>query len=396
MTIKKYYQSKKGRPHRWSGTRAAINAMKFAGKIYGRWKHNSGIRKRNLARQHSAGRGLTKTKTVRSGALVDTSQHADLSHRYVKLYLSKKPIKGKYACTINHQTSALLTSNSGQQLATRLNAFLTPNQFVRAKSTGTPPIADILPYNFFDLNLYEYTTGSVASATNALPPMDRVGIKKITGEYQFRNFMTSDSAVEIWFVKKNTDANSSGDAITLWQAELGNTAFTGPVSVQATKTTNPTTGYPNYFTYGNIPTRCREWNKQHKILKVVKFDLQAGATKKIKFDIQVNRFFDKYTQAALDGSTVYYHKGQTIEAFIIARGVPVKDVTSGITYTSQITPSPQEIAYTLNYNVSLVYPPVSQRVYQLITDAGYVADPFAANSFNQINDVDAKAAVDAV
>ncbi|QKQ15096.1 Cap [Trichosanthes kirilowii geminiviridae] len=351
-----------------------------------RHAHASGTSSRTATR---FGRSHTRTKTKRK-KFGDFSSHNDLSKDFMAIYLSKRKLgKVSSQSTINHQWSSIFTASSGIQGVHYINTFLPVQWFTTGLSTGAPTTANQLACSPFDLNPYQVTTGSIANAVNAYPLNDKAGIKSIKGEYQFTNFSTADAEVDVYWVKYNMDSNASGTPTAIWSAMCTNANVGGVNATQATKTTNPVSGAMLATTMGNSPWVYREFRSQFKLLKCRKFALQAGGTKKIAFNIHVNRYFDDYTQSNMNATGVAHHKGQSIACFMIVRGAVVKDVSSGITYTNQITTAPTDIGVTLAYNVGCVYPAPNKRTYATRTDAGLVADPYVAGGFKLTNVVDA-------
>lgn len=305
--------------------------------------------KRKFRRAH-VNRGVKKVTEGVEGAI-----HNDMQCLNVRFSLGlSKPPGGLGKWNYKHEFGVcyfadlpMKTGVQGQASVwtafTIANLIGVPNANVNSSDWSSNP---------FDLNPYQYTTGSVvipATTNVAKIQTDVVRINHVSGEMNFTNLTVETNRLDVYFMVASSNHDLS--VLSVWDQILTSQAGNQSVGAPATIVNGAVTaGYVNpsaSFSKGYINSYGEEFTKFYptmkkfwRIKKKLTLCLSAGQTKRIKYGIPINKVIHKQDLLALFASNLEYVKGLTMEVFVISRGSPVK-----IFDTAGTTMSPALLEY---------------------------------------------------
>ncbi|AJD07540.1 putative capsid protein [Sewage-associated circular DNA virus-24] len=190
--------------------------------------------------------------------------------------------------------------------------------------------------NPFDLNPYQYTTGGVIQAASTDKnhiQTDVVRMNSIKGEMNFTNLTVETNRLDVYFMICSSNHNLT--VTQAWDTILTSEALNQSAGSAATIVNGAVVaGYVNPsspFSGGSINSYGEEFTKYYrsmrkfwKIKKKLTLCLSSGQTKRLRYNIPINKVLHKEVLIAMNSTGIQKVKGLTMECFVISRGSPVK------------------------------------------------------------------------
>lgn len=375
--------------------------MAIPGRNSGRKTHP--YRKKNShpvgqKRKSSGGHAARKKqKVARKPRYEETNvQGAVISHDYLKISLRKpKKIRTEGKFVYNHQFSFVSElTTTGLQHVNDLWQILRSDQIIKASAKTTSGAVGTSSWSqsAFAMDPNKKTTGGDATddvfdsvintgdKDNTTTISGQIYIPRIHGEYNCLNMSNVSASVKVlWFLCQN---QCNVTPVEYWTAYM--TSTTGGQAAPVQKSTggvSSTMGYATYDVYGVTPFKNREFEKNWKCIKVSKFDLAAGESKRTNFDVYANYLADY--RRVLDqskSSTNVYMKGVSLSAVVIAKGGPVFVAAASEASSDKVTAGPVKLGWFGYYNVTFQGRPMSTKLPPVMmrTDAQLYSSSTAA------------------
>lgn len=277
---------------------------------------------------------LTVTKTKKSETdepnIVDEHQ---LSIKRFTIKVHDHAPKGlvllnKQTIQVSNQSFASISGSganqsfSGRQICLDFARYGSHNQLVSNNATWTQ---DVLPIALKDMNYNQYTTGGVSFAAGKQPAGDRFLWKSSVHDMEIKSGISAAQYITIYVLLAKKDTANA--PIAQWQsgnAAQGAIASGGTTAPAMTFIANMTASNPGVLGYcdqtqiGNSPQQSRLFKEYFKILHTYKFVLEGGQTKRIIYDLLVNKLV-KHELLINDSAT--YTQGHTVSFMAVAHGV---------------------------------------------------------------------------
>lgn len=274
-----------------------------------------------------------------------------LSASTVKINLGGKPkFKSRGNMHYMTQLTADISNNNTETSATSGNQAigLVGGMFYIGEFCATVISADNLDAigkNIFNFNPDQLTTGSgyttatagglgavsTATYTAGVPLQDFINWKSTRFIYDITNLTNIPCFGTFYICKAVRDLPVANTAIGCWNYgdqnfKIGNTEANLPATgVMATGEY-----WPSRELVHAVPTSSLRFRQSWKVIKVQPCNLAAGGYCKLKFDIEVNRTYDRELMQRKLADNIAYPKG-AIQIFFVGHGAPVMSTLAGST-----------------------------------------------------------------
>ena len=151
-----------------------------------------------------------------------------------------------------------------------------------------------------------------------MPYTDRFLVRKIGLSFEFTNPTTLPAYYKLYAVVLKKECLDAAPAITNWTQgllQMGATTGQTPVVLSSTGAV----GGESAYMVGSLPQWSRQFRDYCKIVKEVSFELPAGSTKKMDFNIHANKII-KHELVAKVAPVAYALGNITMEFFIVGHG----------------------------------------------------------------------------
>lgn len=317
----------------------------------------------------------TQTKTCDKEESLATGTQDKMGQRYYTIQLQKPPKRGQFSkdnITYSSTNYALMSAGNTGVIGSCPVLYLgTTSQFLI--NTGGSYNIEQSDSSWISLNPYQTNTGSGIYGSLLQPMNDRIFLKHLTLDLEYRNLGLDGATVWIYVVQFKHDVLTAVDnPINIInninaQDSIGNSAAAPATGVLGFEGS----GYPFF-----APTDNKDFKKMFKVLKVHKADVQSGSQERLTFNVKYNKLFSVVEFTAknpylvtVSGTTetlgaanvnsnlsVNHVKG-TVAVFAFARGAILRDSALG----AKVTTGACEIAFISNYKAKFKVPVASLR-----------------------------------
>lgn len=277
---------------------------KLGTKLYGAYKSYKG----------------TSTQTM-NNALAGLNAHNDHSE-HKQIILKRKPLKNKGTGKIHFQISRSFSSdcNEGRQAVYQLVEL--NKDMLNGPITDNCNTAGRWPVTLFDFDPNSKITSgqNPYNANLSLQNFTQiVNIERVNYKLELYNASSvAQTCYVYWFMtSKATDQTP----LQLWTEDCTTEGFQKPLADSRLNFADPATtiGRANPFYYGQYPN-TPSVRKFYKVLRVNKFVLQGGDSRKYQSIFHINRAIHEQTLNEMTNDPI---PGVTIYPMIITRGSPV-------------------------------------------------------------------------
>lgn len=277
-------------------------------------------RRLGLRRAFRVGRSTTLTRTRKGKTQGPTDFTADIGFMKLSMWLHRKQKLFKALGTWNysHQLSGFVVNTEGQQGMANLVGHITIPQL--AAGFLAPNLIQWTD-SAFSMNPFQKASGGNVITAGTVPTEDVIHFKKIFNEAQITNFSNIGTTITIcWYLALQTQQESP---IDVWTRCLSDRRLGQLAATQNTVALPAIVGAPLKEFYGQTPEMLSNFRKLWKCLKKTTFPLAAGSTKKIIYEINVNKSINEtvVNEVNLNGNN--FLKGYTIVPVIVSRPEPV-------------------------------------------------------------------------
>lgn len=269
----------------------------------------------NYFKQHN-----TKYKTrQRQQALVQISQHNDVSSQKFKLILRKRPLRGsKDKIKYVENMEFIFNGAEGIQGVFAPRCFFSTQSFV-GPTSNSRNTQNQMGVTWFQMNPDAKSTGS-SYVTAGTTTDSRINILKAHHDMEFVNM--ENLATTVWVYFFVCSKNTSKTPLQIWSDAITNQSQGQSNLVPSIVTTSnvAVTGATSINVVGNFPNDAM-MKKYWRLLTCKKFVLQGGDTHKLEYEMYVNKqvLYSEINEAANADGALYY-RGLSVFPLIITKG----------------------------------------------------------------------------
>lgn len=250
----------------------------------------------------------------------------------------------------------------------------------------------------FDLNPYQFVSGSNYYTAGVVPSQDRIHIDKVKLHFSMANFMQTKCLLDVYLLEHKRDGNKT--PVDAWNEGLvaqrlaPDSADAANSFSSATVLQPPTEGGLNVNFLGVRPYESPAFMKEFKVLKYKTFEFAADTDVKWDVDINVNKTVDKQMMKSTNVNTDTYfgYHGLTYSLMAVTRGSVISDSQTNTGKFPSISDSEIGVCVMREYHCSVVS--ANKRI-QTATALPYLLTGAAGGAGNEtiVNVVDAVTAV---
>lgn len=263
-------------------------------------------------------RNITRTRKGKTQGPTDFTSDIGFMKLSIWLHRKQKLFKALGTWNYDHQLAGSMMNVEGQQAVANMVGHITIPQL--AAGFLAPNLIQWTD-SAFSMNPFQKVTGGNVITAGTIPSEDVIHFKKIFSEAQVTNFSNIGTTITIfWYLALQTQQESP---IDVWTRSLSDRKLGQLNATQNTVTLPAIVGAPVKEFYGQTPEMLSNFRKLWKCLKKTTFPLAAGSTKKIIYEINVNKSINETVVNEVNNNGNNFLKGYTIVPVIISRPEPV-------------------------------------------------------------------------